>query len=502
MNIINDESTENIKQDNEIIASEYIKADIEEIRIKKSDLYLRSLQMMNRGISYDGNGVVHVNSRNFATYVLSRIDFFRTKSNQRWIKNQVTRVYESIDDIELHRIFITIMDEFNDEIYEYVSERKIIGFIDKLATTYKGINENGRYIVFPNGIYDTSTYSFDGEFKKDVILTHRMAFEYDVSADCPEWKRALKKMFPDDTQAIIDVLQEIFGYTFLYGEAPAGKLFYFWGRGRNGKSVITNVLKLLHGDENIAGVPLASLGEGFNLSALYDKKICLCPENSKEKLVDTSTLKALTGRDAIKIEKKYEAPFTISGISTKIIVNSNHFLRTDDTSVGFWERILPIPFEVTFLSKEEWHKGGKTAYFRIRNTKLEQKLKKELPGIFNWSIQGLKRLRDNQWAFTNSAKINDFKNKMMMYCKPVSAFVAKFVRQGNMDKQEGKIDRIQTSKVHESFLSWSSDMLLEVGEYDSSRTFRKAFMDSLEERGINVKIVKNSVDYYVGIIVE
>ncbi|MCM1201617.1 MAG: phage/plasmid primase, P4 family [Bacteroides fragilis] len=489
--------------DNNIIKhSDYIKADrMEELAGQESKEVLLELQERNRGISYLESGKVTINARNFAEYVLSRISLFRLDSNQRIIMNQVTKVYEPVSEVVLTKVCMSIMDEYSSEYYMYVVESRVLGFIDKLANTYKRIETDNRYILFPNGFYDTQTFTFDSQFKTKAVLTYQMGFGYDDTADCPEWKKALSKMFPDDSQAVIGVVQEIFGYTFLYGEAPADMLFYFWGHGRNGKSIISNVLKALHGVENIAGVPLAELGEGFNLSAIYNKKLCICPENAQEKLLDTSTLKALTGRDAVKVEKKYENPFTTT-ISTKIIVNSNHYLRTDDASVGFWERILPIPFEVTFIPKKEWAERARTPYFRVRDIHLEKRLQAELSGIFNWSMQGLVRLKANGWVFTKSEKIKDLKNKMMMYCKPVTAFVIQCVTQGNKDKQNGKTDRIQSSRVHYKFLAWAEDKMLEVTEYHNARRFRQAFTESLKEQGIMVDIVKNSVDVYVGIIVK
>lgn len=490
------------RDDNIIHYSDYIKADrLEELAKQQPKEDLQDLQERNRGISYTENGKPSIFSRTFAEYALTRIDLFRIDSNQRIIKNQSTKVYEPVSDVVLTSVCMAIMDEYDKEYYGYVAENKVLGFIDKLTKTYRKIETDDRYLLFPNGIYDTENFVFDSQFKTEAILTYQMKFDYDDTADCPEWKKALVKMFPDDGQAVTEVLQEMFGYTFLYGEAPADTLFYLWGRGRNGKSIISNVLKALHGSEKIAGVPLAELNQGFNLSAIYDKRVCICPENAQEKLLDTSTLKALTGRDAIKVEKKYETPFTAE-INTKIIVNSNHYLRTDDASVGFWERILPIPFEVTFLPKKEWEKRAKNPYFRIRDTKLEKKLQAELSGIFNWSMQGLIRLKANGWVFTKSEKITGLKNEMMMYCKPVAAFVTECVAQGNKDRQNGKTDRIKSSQVHQRFLAWAEEKALEVTEYRSAKRFRKAFKESLKEQGIDVDIVKNSVDIYVGIIVK
>jgi len=38
-------------------------------------------------------------------------------------------------------------------------------------------------------------------------------------------------------------------------------------------------------------------------------------------------------------------------------------------------------------------------------------------------MEGLKWLKANGWVFTKSEKITELKNEMMMYCKPVAAFV-------------------------------------------------------------------------------
>lgn len=488
--------------ENGIKPTDYIKPDIREDRAKgKSKDTLQMMMEDNRGIlsTTQDEGSVSISSRIFAEYVLRRIDLFRIDSNERYIKNQVTHGFEKVSDIVLKSICMEIMDEYNSSYYEFVKENTVLGFIDKQAETYRNLKTDDRYILFPNGIYDLEEFSFDDQFQTNPILTYQMGFEYNPDADSPEWMNALSKMFPDDQEAVFNVIQEIFGYTFAYGSAQADKLFYLYGKGRNGKSILSFVLRKLHGEENIAGTPLAELGERFSLSTIWDKRVCICPENPYEKLLDTSTLKALTGRDAVKVEAKYGHAFT-AVLITKIIVNSNHYLRTDDDSVGFWERILPIPFDVTFLQKSEYKKKTKSVYFRLRDTRLEEKLEKELPGIFNWAMEGLRRLRNNKWAFTESSKVIGLKNQMMRYCKPISAYVSECVIQGNADGQNGKTDRVKSSVVYQRFLKWADEKTLGVADYDARR-FRKAFKESLKEQGIEVDVVKNSVEYYVGIIV-
>lgn len=483
---------------------DYIKEEIEEVVELNSENELEDeceleiKRASNRGVTYTNNGKLKIDLRKFAEYVVSRVDLFRLDSDDRYIKNQITRAYEKVSEVTLKKICRSIMDEVDKSYFAYVKPHILLDWIDEEIQTYRKLEINNRYILFPNGFYDIKRFSFDSNFETEAILTYQMKFSYDENADCPRWKKALKKMFPDDTEEITSVIQEMFGYTFLYGETPADTLFYLWGKGRNGKSIIANVLKALHGIENIAAVPLADLENKFKLAAVYDKRVCICPENKKEKLSSTSVLKSLTGRDAVDVEEKYKNSIT-SEISTKIIVNSNFYLRVDDTSDGLWERILPIPFLVTFCSQENFKKREKSKYLKVKDVNLEKKLKKELAGIFNWSIEGLMRLKSNNWVFTSSEKITELKNEMMMYCKPVSVFISQCIEQGNSNLVKGKVDSIQSSEVQTKFITWAKKKSVNVTEYKNPVYFRMVFQERLAEQGIVTNIGKKSVDYYKGI---
>lgn len=485
--------------DDMIHVSDYIKSDTRESKLGNDKDERRLAMEVHRGVEYLKNDRIRISTKIFADYILRyRIDLFRLDSDERYIKNQTRHNYEKVTDVTLKKICMVIMDELDDSLYERVKEERLLGFIDKLAESYKHLDIDDKHLLFPNGIFDIENMTFDDKFDTEAVLTFQMGFAYDPDADCPKFKKAVARMFPDDTKAVTAVLQEMMGYTFLYDSAPADTLFYLYGKGRNGKSITSIILRKLHGEDNIAGITLAGLSERFNLSALIDKRICICPENSTEKILDTSTLKALTGRDALKMERKYADPVT-EVLNIKIIVNSNHYLRTDDQSTGFWERILPIPFKVTFFSDNEFKKMPRSRYFRKRDTSLEKTIEKELSGIFNWCMEGLARLKDNGWSFTESKDIEDLKNKMIAYCKPVSAYVSQHITQGKLNSENGKPDKIQSSEVFNKFRKWAEENALEISDLSNARIFRKIFMESLKEQGIFLKVTKISVEYYVGI---
>ena len=485
--------------DDAIYISDYVKSDPRESRLHNAKEERRLKMEEHRGVTYTNAGKAYVNERIFADYILRyRIDLFRLDSGERYIKNQKKHNYEQVSEVSLEKICMAVLDELDTALYVTVRENKVLGFFDKQAKSYWSLHLDNEHLLFPNGIFTIGDLSFDDKFETDAVLTYQMKFNYDPDAGCPIFEKALARMFPDDTEAVLAVVQEMFGYTFLYNASPADTLFYLYGGGRNGKSILSFVLRELHGEENVAGVSLAGLSERFNLSALVGKRICICPENAQAKLLDTSIIKALTGRDTVKVEEKYATP-TGMVFHTKIIVNSNHYLRTDDDSTGFWERIQTIGFYVTFLSSKEIAKRSKSRYYRKRDTKLEMKLKQELPGIFNWAMKGLQRLRANGYVFTASKSVADLKNRMIAYCKPVLAYVEQNILQGNLDSGKGKRDKLKSSDVHARFLTWAEENMLEVADYRNPRRFRKVFLESLEEKGISAGVTKNSVDYYTGI---
>ena len=65
----------------------------------------------------------------------------------------------------------------------------------------------------------------------------------------------------------------------------------------------------------------------------------------------------------------------------------NRLPTVTDTSTGFWRRIRVIPFNADFENKQR--------YQRIDD--LKEALDEELPGIFNWAMEGLARLRENEF---------------------------------------------------------------------------------------------------------
>jgi putative DNA primase/helicase len=90
-------------------------------------------------------------------------------------------------------------------------------------------------------------------------------------------------------------------------------------------------------------------------------------------------------RDWVAGREPYKGPCKFKPFA-KHFLAMNEIPTIDDTSHGMWRRIYIIEFPKTFNEDE-------------MDVFLIDKLKNELSGIFNWAIEGYKRLRDRNFRF-------------------------------------------------------------------------------------------------------
>ena len=81
-----------------------------------------------------------------------------------------------------------------------------------------------------------------------------------------------------------------------------------------------------------------------------------------------------------------------------------------DKSHGFFRRFDIVHFPRVFKPSEQ-------------DYDLEQKLLEELPGIFNWALDGLKRLESNEWKMTPSPSMDETHLEFKRGLNPLHDFV-------------------------------------------------------------------------------
>lgn len=242
----------------------------------------------------------------------------------------------------------------------------------------------GDLLAMENGLLDLEAV-LSGE---DVDLlspspnwfcTSYWPYKYDQEKKCHRWIRFLKQVLPKLKER--KLLQEFLGYCLTF-DTSYHKSLILVGDGANGKSVVTEVATQLIGPSNVSHVGLERFGDKFALAPTVGRLANIVSEVSKTKGVAEDTLKAMISGDLIRGERKYHDPVDARP-TVRLIFATNEVPHFSDRSEGLWRRLLFLPFNVTIPEAEQDRKLAK----RI--------CQKELPGIFNWAIRGLRRLREN-----------------------------------------------------------------------------------------------------------
>lgn len=233
----------------------------------------------------------------------------------------------------------------------------------------------------------------------------RLPLDYDPQADAPRWKEFLKEVLENDDKRMA-ILQEWFGYCLVF-DTTQQKFLVLEGDGANGKTVVANTLTNLLGEENVSHVPWESFRNEFDLSSTLGKLANIVAEIGSLRQVDEGLLKAFTGGDSMSFNRKF-LPLIHARPSARLTFATNNRPRVSDPSNGLWRRMMLMPFRVTIPEKQ-------------RDPFLEAKLKAELPGIFNWAIEGLTRLQQ-QGQFTVSELVQAAVEDYQSESNPARAF--------------------------------------------------------------------------------
>ena len=253
----------------------------------------------------------------------------------------------------------------------------------------------------------------------EYFCNFRLPYDYDENADCPEFKAFLNDIFEDDEERI-QLIQEIMGACLMYDKCMQ-YLVIFLGNGSNGKSLLASTIKHMLGDVNVSAIALDRLsGDRFAKQNLDGKLLNISSEIKSEKIYSTSDFKTLTGGDSVEVEKKFQNAYTTE-IYCKYILLANEMFQTDDTSDGFYRRLIIIPFNQHYYDyvpdeKKEEEKKYQDIY-------LEGTLEDELSGIFNFALEGLFRLWDNDFHFSYSSACERAKENFKKEHNIVMAFL-------------------------------------------------------------------------------
>lgn len=330
------------------------------------------------------------------------------------------------------------------------------------------------YSSFGGELLDLKSLTDGGDADPNKLVLHYSDVILDMSAECPKFQSFLNENLPNKKSQ--EFLQEYTGY-LLDATNKAHAFLIIHGNGQNGKSVYLGLVTQLLGPNSVSAGNIEALGKEFGLSPLVGKLANISNEGEAVNF-STAQLKAITSGDPVQVNQKNHDLFSLV-LRTKFIFSTNNLPTTTDTSEGFSRRLNILPFSV-HIPKEKV------------NPNLSEELSQELPGILNWAIAGLKRLRTNDYHFTESSEMRSAKNNYILGNQPVR----RFVKECFMSKNGSKIALSDLRSLYSKWLQ--ENEIADCGTLDK-RVFSETVKREISNVFNNDPVVVNMHGHLKGI---
>lgn len=427
------------------------------------------LELHARGFWFDEDGKVKgLNPNFYAEYIQDNYEFIFAE-DAKWHQFQ-DGVWVVIELSEFKSFLYEELQEPRFGVWTKYRELEYMTAMERLLHETKPLNSHRHLINLKNGMYDTKRSKLIPHDSK-YLSTIQIPIEYDEEAECPKFDQFLDDIFESDEERITKAI-EWYGYC-LCTETKAQRALFLYGSGSNGKGVFTEILSKIVGEENISHVALNELQRNFSRATLFGKSLNIATETEMGgKSLNTQYFKAITGEDTINADFKGKQVFSFKP-TAKLVMSMNNLPHTRDRSDGYYRRLDFLSFTRHFSEN-------------AKDRDLRAKLEKELPGIFNLALKGLKQLRDNSFKFspcaTSDAVLVDYKEEL----NPMIGFFEECVEVVDAShREDNKI-------IYNSFKKWAEDNGHKGYASVSVQRFWREFEAEAKSRGIKTESKRSS----------
>ncbi len=242
-------------------------------------------------------------------------------------------------------------------------------------------HDGSNYLLFTNGLLEVDTRTLL-PFSRDKYIIQQMPYDYDQSATCEPIVKWLKHTQHGSWERA-QVLRAWLRATLL-GCYDIQKFIEIVGPGKSGKSTYANLAVALVGKQNTYSTDFENLEKNRFEAASYMGKKLLLFQDADRWGGSVSKLKAITGNDWIRSERKYQSegqdPFQYHGM---VMITANEAIQSTDYTSGLARRRLTVPFDRPF-------EGGQAEQKEL--IKFDTKGHPQgvfaplLPGLVNWLL--------------------------------------------------------------------------------------------------------------------
>jgi putative DNA primase/helicase len=261
---------------------------------------------------------------------------------------------------------------------------------DPLAIKGEEMNRDPWLLACQNGVLNLASGKFRDGRPGDLISMPCSVEWRGMDEPAPIFERSLKEIFEGDDE-LIQFLQRLLGYS-ITGLSHEHIFVVFFGSGRNGKSTLVEILNYILG--SLAGsIPSemllsskyvrSSSGPTPDIMSLKGLRIAFASETDDNQKFSTSKVKWLSGGDTLVARSPHDK-YPVRFLPThKLFLISNFKPQAPGDDFAFWERLLLIPFRLSFVARDPVTETER----RARKGVVDE-LKAEASGILAWMVRG------------------------------------------------------------------------------------------------------------------
>jgi putative DNA primase/helicase len=355
-----------------------------------------------------------------------------------------------------------------DSIDPEASNTKYANTCKKLAIRAAGnveMNSHANLINLQNGMYDPIT---DELFPHayDYYSTIQLNFKLDREARPTKWLKFLDTIFyEEEEKGQIPTLQEFMGYSFL-PRASFQKALLFHGSAGTGKSTVEAVWMKMFKEDTYTATGLKDISNPRSIYRFHNSLVNFSDETQEGMKLDGEIFKQIVGGitpiEGVKIysEAIKFVPFT------RMVILTNHLPIIVDSSNATWRRLLLLSVSRQIPDEEK--------ILNFENTLID-----EIPAIFNWCMEGYRRLEQNQ-CFSECLLSKKLLGQYKVESDPVEQFVLYQYRGINI----GDFVEVSIREIFDDYCEWFKGYTGEGGKamHVSQRTFTSRIREKFNKQ--------------------
>jgi putative DNA primase/helicase len=286
---------------------------------------------------------------------------------------------------------------------------------------------NEDILVCVNGTLEISAGALREHRPEDYALS-AVPYGFDPSASAPSWLGFLSASLAG-TEGF---LQEFAGYC-LTTDTRHELAVWLYGPPGGGKSTfIAGLQAALAPKAGLLGLADIQRSQ-FALADLPGKTLVVATEQPADYIKSTDVLNTVISGEAIRVEQKYKAAYTVIP-RAKILWAMNDLPRVKDSNSGLFRRVKVVPVPKLRVEPDR---------------KLKEKIGAEAPGILNWALKGLSRLRGR-----GHFELPGIVREATEGFKEANDVVGAFVKAACVVRDSPDCE-VQAARLYEAYRHWS-----------------------------------------------